>query len=132
MTLYLSIALFEFTVKSLQKAFIIEDTIRDCRMKLVFYKSLLDKDIEFYDKFKPGEVLNRFNDDFWSLYHLGPENLLSILILLFKLIASSATLFMISKELFFLHTILFGYEIFKNYSDVMKQMSLWNPYSLID
>lgn len=98
----------------------------------MFYQSLLQKDIEFFDFFKPGSILSRFNEDFWSLYHLGPENLMSIVLLFAKLIAQSASLFIISPELFYLHTFLYAFEIFKNYQEVTKARNEFNPYFLQD
>jgi ABC-type bacteriocin/lantibiotic exporter with double-glycine peptidase domain len=93
---------------------------------------LLSKDIEFYDHFKPGEIMSRFNDDFWSLYHLGPENLMSIALLIIKLLASTVALLFISPELSGLHVILFLYEIYKNYGDIKNSRAKWNPYELVD
>jgi ABC-type bacteriocin/lantibiotic exporter with double-glycine peptidase domain len=130
--LYLGASFIEMGVKYIQKVLITEDTVRESKMKLAFFTALMDKDVEFFDCYKPGEILNRFNADFWSLYHLGPENLMSVAILICKLLASSVALLVISKELFCLHLVLFAFELYKNYSDVTRQVANWDPSAICD
>ena len=96
--------------------------------RLNLYKSILSKDVEFFDYIKPGEVLNRVNNDYYALYYFKPTTILRMGLSIFRLTIAVFYLMFISYQLFLIHCIIFAYDSYTGVKESGKSKQ-WDEYS---
>lgn len=97
-------------------------------MKLVVFKAVLEKDVEFFDHFKPGEIINRYNDDFYCLKYLDPSRIMELITSITKIIITVISMIYISPALSLIHSILFLFQIYDTLKNAKNTTKYWDPY----
>jgi ABC-type multidrug transport system fused ATPase/permease subunit len=99
--------MIEFALSQLQKYLQKGKGDESLDFKLKYFKEILNKDVEFFDFLKPGDVLKRLNSDFSSIYSFSPLIITENFTRISKIIFSYIYMIRLSWECTILQTILF-------------------------
>jgi ABC-type multidrug transport system fused ATPase/permease subunit len=91
------------------------------KFKLQYLKEILYKDLEFFDFFKPGEILSRYSDDFEKLNRFNPENFSHMFMGMTKVLFGIFYSFNISWQLALLQLLGICYDIWRTLSSNIYQ-----------